>query len=53
MSKTEEINEEIIKKQDEIIEILKDLCQGRDKYIALLEKQLAITEKYINNEQQQ
>jgi len=37
MSKTNEINEEIIKKQDEIIEILKELIQGRDKYIALLE----------------
>ena len=48
-----EINEEIIKKQDEMIIILKDLCQQRDKYIAILERQLSITEKYINNEQQQ
>ena len=52
MSMTDKINEEIIKKQDEIIEILKDKIQDRDKYIAILEKQLAITEKYINNEQQ-
>jgi hypothetical protein len=43
--------EEIIKKQDEMIEILKDKIQDRDKYINILEKQLAIIEKYINNEQ--
>ena len=45
--------DEIIKKQDEMITILKDKTQDRDKYIAILERQLAITEKYINNEQQQ
>lgn len=45
-----EINEEIIKKQEEIIIILKDLCQQRDKYIAILEKQIEIAEKYINND---
>ncbi len=51
MSNVNEINEEIIKKQDEIIEILKELIQGRDKYIAILEKQLSIIKKSIDNEQ--
>jgi len=45
-----ELNEEIIKKQEEIIIILKDLIQQRDKYIAILEKQIEIAEKYINND---
>jgi hypothetical protein len=36
-----------------MITILKDLCQSRDKYIAILEKQIEIAEKHINNEQQQ
>jgi hypothetical protein len=44
--------DEIIKHQDKMITLLKDIIQDRDKYINILEKQLAIIEKYTNNEQQ-
>ena len=52
MDGLKELHEEIIKKQDELIGILKESIQSRDKYIAILEKQLLIIEKSSNNEQQ-
>jgi hypothetical protein len=53
MDSVKELNEKIIKTQEEMIEILKESVQNRDKYIVLLEKQLAIIGKYLDNEQQQ
>ena len=52
MDSVKELNEKIIKTQEEMIEILKESVQNRDKYIVLLERQLAIIGKYTNNEQQ-
>ena len=52
MDSVNELNEKIIKAQEEMIEILKESVQNRDKYIVLLEKQLSIIEKYTDNEQQ-
>jgi hypothetical protein len=39
--------ERIIKAQDEMIEILKSNVASRDKYIAILEKQLALQDNAI------
>jgi hypothetical protein len=39
--------ERIIKAQDEMIELLKSNVQSRDKYIAILEKQLALQDNAI------
>lgn len=40
--------ERIIKAQDEMIEILKSNVTNRDKYIAILEKQLALQDNAID-----
>lgn len=40
--------ERIIKAQDEMIELLKSNVQSRDKYIAILEKQLALQDNAID-----
>lgn len=40
--------ERIIKAQDEMIEILKGNVTSRDKYIAILEKQLALQDNVID-----
>lgn len=39
--------ERIIKAQDEMIELLKSNVQDRDKYISILEKQLALQDNAI------
>lgn len=39
--------ERIIKAQDEMIELLKSNVQSRDKYITILEKQLALQDNAI------
>jgi hypothetical protein len=44
-----EINELIIKNLQEMVEILKQLIEGRDRMIAMYEKQLLIQDKYIQS----
>lgn len=41
--------ERIIKKQDEMIELLKSNVESRDKMIAILESQLRIQDNALNN----
>jgi hypothetical protein len=48
----EDNQQKIIALQEEMIQLLTNGLQARDKYIAILEKQLSIIEKYTNNEQQ-
>ncbi|MDB4232259.1 hypothetical protein N9795_00985 [Candidatus Pelagibacter sp.] len=45
----DEINELIIKNLQETVEILKQLIEGRDRMIAMYEKQLLIQDKYIQS----
>lgn len=45
----DEINELIIKNLQEMVEILKQLIEGRDRMIAMYEKQLLIQDKYIQS----
>ena len=45
----DELNELIIKNLQETVEILKQLIEGRDRMIAMYEKQLLIQDKYIQS----
>ena len=47
----DDTQQKIIALQEEMIQILTYGIQSRDKYIAILEKQIEIAEKHINNEQ--
>lgn len=48
----DDTQQKIIALQEEMIQLLTNGIQARDKFIEFLEKQLSIIEKYTDNEQQ-